>query len=286
MSEKTVLLATRLAEILQKLNTGVTLSVKELALEFNVSERTIQKDLNDRIDPTIIEPLGYGKYKLVPGFLGNITPKDIKEFSELSGIIDLYPNIDDVLRRQIRDSLLVKSTINRACIPGANEFKEINFTIINFLKLKFSYNDKDVISEPYKLLNHNGIWYLLTLVENKIKSYCVHKMKKVRRDINNFKINSKLLNEIIDNPSPWFKEKKIPVTLKIKGSFSDYFIDRNILPERDSFTKENNGELIVHMTINSLEEIKGQIKFWLPNIDVIKPIELKESIKKDIKSFL
>ncbi len=40
------------------------------------------------------------------------------------------------------------------------------------------------------------------------------------------------------------------------------------------------------MTVNSLDEIKGQIKFWLPNIDVIKPIELKKSIIKDIKSFL
>ncbi len=286
MSEKAVHLASRLAEILQKLNTGVTISVKDLANEFGVSERTIQKDLNERLDPNLIEPLGNGQYRLIPGLLGNLTPKDIKEFSELSGIIDLYPDIDDVIRFKIRDSLLVKSTINSACIPAATDFKEINFVITNLLKLKFSYNEKDLIVEPYKLLNHSGIWYLLAKSGDIVKSYCVHKMKKVRRDIHGFEIDKSLITQIINNPSPWFRENKIDVVLKVQPDFVTYFTDRNILQDIHSRELLEDGSLIVNLFVNSLEEIKGIIKFWLPKIDVIKPLELKESIISDISTFL
>ena len=40
---------TRLTVILSRLNDGEALSVTELAKEFNVSERTIQRDLNERL---------------------------------------------------------------------------------------------------------------------------------------------------------------------------------------------------------------------------------------------
>ena len=40
---------TRLRLILQKLNDGESLGVKELAEEFNVSTRTIQRDFNEKL---------------------------------------------------------------------------------------------------------------------------------------------------------------------------------------------------------------------------------------------
>lgn len=286
MSEKAVLLASRLAEILHKLNSGQTISVKELAIEFGVSERTIQKDLNERLDPSIIDSLGNGLYRLVPGFLGNLTMEDIREFSEVSGIVDLYPDLDDVIRHRIRDTLIVKSRVNKGCIPASNNFKEINYTILNCIKLRFEYNNKNIVSEPYKLLNHNGIWYLLCKVGNVVKSYCVHKMKKVRRDIVNFSKDDNLLKLIEKNPSPWFREEQVEVVISVSSDFSDYFLDRNILPDRERTIKEEDGSLTVILKVNSIDEVKGIIKFWIPNIAVIKPANLKESIIKDIKKYL
>jgi predicted DNA-binding transcriptional regulator YafY len=40
---------TRLITIISKLHQGEALSVKTLAEEFNVSERTVQRDFNDRL---------------------------------------------------------------------------------------------------------------------------------------------------------------------------------------------------------------------------------------------
>ena len=41
---------TRLTVILSKLNNGEALSVKELAEEFNVSSKTLQRDFNERLN--------------------------------------------------------------------------------------------------------------------------------------------------------------------------------------------------------------------------------------------
>ncbi len=40
---------TRLTTILKRLNDGEALSIKDLAEEFNVSTRTIQRDFNERL---------------------------------------------------------------------------------------------------------------------------------------------------------------------------------------------------------------------------------------------
>lgn len=286
MSDKTTTLANRLADILQKLNTGQVIVVKELAIEYSVSERTIQKDLNQRLDPNLIEDLGNGRYKLRDGFLGNLTIEDIKEFSQLSGIMDLYPNIDDVISNKIKGSLLVKSGVNRGCLPKSGDFLEINYTITSGLRLKFTYNSKDLTVEPYKLLNNNGIWYLLAINSKEIKSYCLHKMKKVRRDVKSFIHNKELLEEIEKNPSPWFRSNKINVNLLVNSDFKDYFLDRNLIPVFTSKGEDDNGNLLISIKVNSLDEIVGTIKFWLPNIKVVSPHELKEKIIEDIKNFL
>ena len=58
---------TRLTNILSKLNDREALSVKELALEFGTSERTIQRDFNKRL---ISFPIyqEHKKWKMQKGF--------------------------------------------------------------------------------------------------------------------------------------------------------------------------------------------------------------------------
>jgi predicted DNA-binding transcriptional regulator YafY len=58
---------TRLVNILSKLNDGDLLSTKELAEEFNVSIRTIQRDFNERLISFPIEKSGHS-WKMQDGF--------------------------------------------------------------------------------------------------------------------------------------------------------------------------------------------------------------------------
>lgn len=55
MSKKNLLLATRLADILLRLNRGETLTLSGLAEEYGVHQRTIRRDIEERLAVAGIE---------------------------------------------------------------------------------------------------------------------------------------------------------------------------------------------------------------------------------------
>ncbi len=101
-------LSFRLAGILVKLNNGEKLDPHQLAQEYNVNLRTIQRDLNERLG---VLPLQHenGLYRLESFYLGKLTLKDIKNFATLAGVSGLFPKLDTDFIRAILDS-----TINQA----------------------------------------------------------------------------------------------------------------------------------------------------------------------------
>ena len=89
-------LAERLANILTKLNEGKILDIKDLAIEFNTSDRTIRRDI-DRLSAAnlpIVKDENLKKYYLQTYYVGKITPSDVETFAQLSGISGLYPNLN------------------------------------------------------------------------------------------------------------------------------------------------------------------------------------------------
>ena len=93
-SEKSGLLAERLATLVVMLYHGEKLDLKELAKKFNISERTLSRDVDRlRAAHLSIELDEEQKYYLVGGS-SNIGFKqaDINDFVQLSGIQGLYPS--------------------------------------------------------------------------------------------------------------------------------------------------------------------------------------------------
>ena len=70
-------LAERLASILTKLNAGARLSIKELALEYSVSTRTISRDF-DRMSSNLplLQDDQSKKFYLDPAYLTKVKPHD------------------------------------------------------------------------------------------------------------------------------------------------------------------------------------------------------------------
>ena len=76
MSKSNDKLSIRLTQILLKLNSGEILSLDDLALEFNVSKRTIQRDINERFSYLpLIKKDGY--IRIEEYCLGKLSFKDI-----------------------------------------------------------------------------------------------------------------------------------------------------------------------------------------------------------------
>jgi predicted DNA-binding transcriptional regulator YafY len=84
-------IATRLSLILTKLNNGEKLDVDELVKEFNVTKRTIQRDLNERLSTIPLKKDG-GFYFLEKHHLGKVSLDDISNLATFSGIDKMFPS--------------------------------------------------------------------------------------------------------------------------------------------------------------------------------------------------
>lgn len=166
MATKHDTIATRLALILTKLNNGERFTIEELADEFNVNVRTIQRDLNERLSYIpIIKDQGY--YFMDSYALGKLNFEDIKSFATLSGIKSLYPTLNDkfivdILNNKINKAYLIKNQGFEESFSKYGEFELLSAAILNHHIVSFIYNDKNRVVNPYKLINNNGVWYLLS----------------------------------------------------------------------------------------------------------------------------
>ncbi len=139
-------IASRLASILQQLNDGHTINVKDLAEEFNVSERTIQRDLNERFSFLPFDCDKSGNYSLDPAFLGPITGEDLNQFVNSSGIKSLYPDIakswiQNVQKTKYQDVYKIISH-NYEESNGSEIFRVFEKSIKNNHQVSFRYKEK------------------------------------------------------------------------------------------------------------------------------------------------
>lgn len=64
-----------------------------------------------------------------------------------------------------------------------------------------------------------------------------------------------------------------------------YFQRKPISQTQRFIDLDNDGNMIVSIDISNENEIIPIVKYWLPNIKIIEPIELNEKIKKEIEKF-
>lgn len=76
-------------------------------------------------------------------------------------------------------------------------FKIISVAILKHNILNFNYKEKSREVKPYKLLNYQGIWYLIADEKDKLKHFTFSKIKNIRKNDEilplkkNFRPNSK-----------------------------------------------------------------------------------------------
>ena len=282
--------AVRLTEILKKLNEGEKLDPKELALEFNVTVRTIQRDLLDRFAYLPLRKDG-NLFYLESFYLGKLNIKDVERFACLSGIKALFPKLKDDFLRELFDSrisqaYLVKGHHYEDLSKKSHEFKQLEQAILQHRIVQFEYKEKIYRAEPYKLVNHKAIWYLAAKVENMLKAFCFTQMKGIVIECDTFKPDAATHQIIEQEDSIWFAENKREVVLKIDSSVAQYFKRRDLLPNQQIDKTLEDGSLIVSSRIAHDHQILPLIRYWLPNVQVISPNELRHTLFQGLRDYL
>ncbi|MDN1947623.1 WYL domain-containing protein, partial [Escherichia coli] len=80
---------------------------------------------------------------------------------------------------------------------------------------------------------------------------------------------------VSESCDPWVSDKTFDVVLFIYSNIAHYFLRRDLLPYQQLLHKHDNG-----ITLSCKAAHKNQIipliLYWLPNVEIIEPVWLKE----------
>jgi len=284
-------IATRLAIILNKLNSNERFSIDDLIEEFNVTKRTIQRDLNERLSYLPIKKEN-NLYFLEEYYLGKLNFNDIDTFATLSGIKELYPSLKEDFLKSILDDTVSKAYLikghNYEDIKGReNDFKLLEKSILELKRISFIYKDKERILNPYKLLNKDGIWYLVGVESDEtLKTYSFKKTSKIKLLDTSFEVDNEILKIIKNDDNVWFSRKQTEVVLKVDKSIAEYFKRRKVIANQVILKELEDGSLLVSCKVSFDEEILKIVRYWIPNVEIISPDFLYDKLEDCLKKYL
>ena len=290
---------TRLTIILSKLYQGEKLMINDLAQEFNVSARTIQRDFKERL---INFPIFYENksWQMQKNFKieKNISLED-------TITLDILENFSTNLGKKFHNKTtsIFHKLKNRQYSPIftklnmediSDEYQNmISFedAILNQCQIQIKYisrKKEDIIEVcPIKIVNFEGLWYLIATDHNyNLKSYYIKNIVLLKTLDKKFDI-PKRAETILNNAiSIWFDDKEpFEVILQIHNNFSKYFLTKPISNTQKIISHDDNILTISVMATNDMEIIPI-VKSWLPYIKVISPIRIQESVKEEVRKFL
>ena len=197
-------LASRLAILVSRLFMGETLSVRQLAQEFGVSERTVQRDLRERlryIDTEYID----GNVSLRDARGPFRTNNDILRFARITSVAHYFPALDPKLL-----SVLLDSGQDSPCIIWNDPpqqapalfggFQIIVQAIIRHRLIHFLHQERQQPSvAPYRLICHDGEWYLVAVSKDRIQVFTLSAITDVVITVSSF-VRNRHIDRIMQDP--------------------------------------------------------------------------------------
>ena len=230
---------TRLTIILSRLNDGEALSVTELAKEFNVSERTIQRDFNERLIsfPVYQEKK---KWKMQDGF------KLEKSTSiEDTVVLDIMEKLIEGAGQKfsMKAERLLSKIKNQSFNPyyakldiedigdKLKEVQQLESAIKSKQQIQCVYDfgdfSKTLDLKPLKIANYEGFWYLIALDarNNVLKKYYLKNIKQITLKEETFCTDTTLNNLLENSISVWFEQDGEPyrVVVEFSADVAKYF---------------------------------------------------------------
>ena len=285
----------RLAQILIKLNQGESLYPNSLADEFGVSLRTIQRDLNVRFAYLPLEKEN-GRYHLDGAFLGKLSNRDIKNFADLAGVRGLFPSLSDSFLRDIFDqriesAFLVKGHHYEDLAGKEQLFKKLENAIIETQYISFHYRKEQEIKEysevePYKLLNHKGIWYLAAKDDGKLKTYSFSKLQNLHLASTTFAPDPAIHETLIQEDGIWFGTEKQEIVMTIAADVAPYFKRRKLIANQVIEKELADGSLIVSARVGHANQVLPIVRYWIPHIRIISPDGLQHALDEELVGYI
>lgn len=295
----------RLTHIISRLYQGEILSVMELAEEFNVSQRTISRDFNDRLCHLFpVEKIGR-KWQMHDGmrieknisFEEQLILDTIEKISESIGknfsskakklISKLKQNIENPIYARINmEDISDKVEIVRLLEEAITNQQEVK------LLYQFDNYEKEIDGQPLKIVNYEGFWYLISIDPRGkwIKKYYLKNIKSVKITGNKFKKNDEINHALENATSIWFQHgegaKWFEVILFADKGIAKYFKRKPISPTQSILKEYPDGSIDISIKITHEMEILPMVGYWIPHMKIVEPEWLANTMNDRIQSYL
>lgn len=285
----------RLISLLIKFSTAEKLDEKRLAEEYGVSERTVRRDIKRFKDNPSFEDYFSKSEKKDDKFfiisndkIGNPKSKNIHTFAKISKIAKDIPSMSPTsIHTNIQNDVyeIKESNIKEA---GVNKslFKELETAVTNNSKMTITYSNTERVIDPYKLVLSGGHWYIYALHDQILKKYRLSRISNYRMNQEYFKKDKNILDQINEGHNVWFDPNiSIDVQLSIKTEFYSEFKQIKEFQEHTPIHNDD-GTTLISLKIHHKDQIKSQIRFWIPNITVISPSYIQDEIDGELEAYL
>lgn len=297
----------RIVRIFHALVNGEHISMKECAKEFNVDLRTIQRDINQRLGFLPIQRDKEGKCFLQAESLGKLGFKDIREFARVSGIWGLFPSLDDKFIGDLLHIPLPDYWDNASKDPAPPKSQPSPFAIKNqgfqdisahkdifmllaraILKqhaISFSYKSTPRQVNPYRLLNNNGIWYLLADDKGVLKHFTFTHIKQLQLCEARFTPSPEIESIVEKSSAKWVNPHTKSAALQIQNTAKEYFL-RKAFISNIRLDSQDSTHFYITCEYSYDDEILNLAKMFLPYIKILEPAHLQEQLNQILQEYL
>lgn len=287
----------RLFEIIYILLDKKNVTAKELAEHFEVSQRTIYRDIEDLSHAGVPIYMTKGKgggISLLSDFILN---KAILSQEEKKEILAAMQGLNAINKSEFNGVLSKLSSF----LGGDNEswievdfsnwdknntlgekFTTIKNSIINKNLISFEYfnsNGKllERIVEPLKLVFKGQGWYLYAYCREREDNrfFKLTRMSNINIILENF--NRTVPNKIFSEEDTGYYNELIHLKLKI-----DKKLAFRIYDEFHNYSLDDNGDFIVNLDFPSGDWLFGYLMSFGEYIEVLEPFNIRDEIKKKL----
>ena len=289
--------------IYQKLNQGQIVNVSELAKEFAVGIRTIQKDLNERLSGIYdIEDLGQGNY-IFPKHHRFVGGKDEDESIAISLMKELQHSAIPEMDTYIESALTTRSNYDDIFVFGMHfeaieDVEAFNILIkaikwkvgVEFVYTKVDGSSRKVLVDPYRLANFQNYWYLIAYDPSAeiLKTYYFKNISELTMLYENFTGNVQIeedLNKVCNSmDSVWWNGEQQSCLLRVKDK-AKYYLERDVSANMEIVEQYEN-YVIVRMSYHNEIELFSFVKQWIPNVKIIDNQTLSDKLSAQLHDFL
>lgn len=221
-------LAYRLSDIMIRLFMGEKILLTDLASEFNVSERTIYRDLHERLAMLDIECQDKRYFLSKRQYGARLTASDLVRFAKMTYVDRLFPVLDNKLATILTHQevspfivytyppktsikpfgaflLITEAILTRQCLlfeldpAKANLPSEVTTQLTSSAYVKLCLT-QDKPFHPYRLVYVSQEWFLVGCHQGQLWVCRYEDLTNVKRLTSTFKVSSLLLNMIESEP--------------------------------------------------------------------------------------